>query len=214
MNYVYDVLLNFNKELYEYYDWNLSDVIVHIRKILLFKVDNNTMNNLKKGNILVESEFLNKISNRTEMFTNQNVKMINYAALFTNGLEVIGVKFDKTGNSLEKSYLLVDEESEILDSYEELNDYVLKYKVLSKNKICYFKTRKEREIEKFINTELKSISKNEGDKLKYLYYECFNKKENNLEKIIININKELKNNWDKCYMKIYSFFKLISAKGK
>ena len=54
MNYVYDVLLNFNKELYEYYDWNLSDVIIHIRKILLFKVDNKVFNDLKKGNILVK----------------------------------------------------------------------------------------------------------------------------------------------------------------
>lgn len=214
MNYVYDVLLNFNKELYDYYDWNISDVINHIRKILLFRIDNKTMNDLKEGNILVESEFLTKISNRTEMFTNQNVKIINYAALFTNGLEVIGIKFDKNGNSLEKSYLLVDEESEILDSYDDLNEYVLKYKLLNKNKICYFKTRKEREIEKFIYKELKSIDKNESDKLKYLYYECFNKKEENVDKILININNELKNNWDKFYLKVYNFFKLISAKGK
>lgn len=214
MNYVYDVLLNFNKELYDFFDWNSSDIISHIRKILLFRVNNKVMNDLKNNNIMVNQDFLTKISNRTEMFTSQNVKIINYACLFTNGLEVIALKFDKNGLVMHKSHLLVDEEEEVLDSINDLEEYDLKYKVLNSMPINYFKTRKEREIEKFIDKKLKEITNDDTEKLRYLYYECFNKREENIDKIILKINAELKNNWDSFYDKVYNFFKLISTKEK
>lgn len=214
MNYVYDVLLNFNKELYDFFDWNSSDIISHIRKILLFRVNNQVMNNLKNNYIMINQDFLTKISNRTEMFTSQNVKIINYACLFTNGLEVIALKFDKNGLVMHKSRLLVDEEEEVLDSINDLEEYDLKYKVLNSMPINYFKTRKEREIEKFIDKKLKEITNDDTEKLRYLYYECFNKREDNIDKIILKINTELKNNWDSFYDKVYNFFKLISAKEK
>ena len=214
MNYVYDVLINFNKELYDFFDWNTSDNISHIRKILIFKVNNKIINDLKYKYINVNQDFLVKISNRTEMFTSQNVKIINYACLFTNGLEVIGAKFDRNGNLTHKSRLLIDEEAEILDSIDDFEEYELNYKIITSLPISDFKTRKEREIEKFINKNLKEININDSEKLKYLYYECFNKKENDFDKMLMDIDKALKNNWDKFYLKIYNFFKLISVKGK
>lgn len=214
MNYVYDVLLNFNKELYDFFDWNNSDVISHIRKILLFRVNNKVMEDLKTKNILVNQNFLTKISNRTEMFTSQNVKLINYACIFTNGLEAIALKFDKNGSVMHKSRLLLDEEAEILDSINDFEEYDLEYQVLNSMPINYFKTRKEREIEKFIDKKLKEITKDDTEKLRYLYYECFNKREDNVDKIILKINTELKNNWSNFYDKVYNFFKLISAKEK
>ncbi len=214
MNYVYDVLLNFNKELYDFFDWNTNDIISHIRKILLFRVNNKVMQDLKNKHIIVNQDFLNKISNRTEMFTSQNVKIINYACIFTNGLETIALKFDKSGSATYKSRLLVDEEAEILDSINDFEEYDLEYKVLNSIPINYFKTRKEREIERFIDKKLKEITNDDTEKLRYLYYECFNKREDNVDKIILKINKELKNNWDSFYDKVYNFFKLISAKEK
>ena len=214
MNYVYDVLLNFNKEFYDFYDWNTSDTISHIRKIMIFKISDKILYDLINSNIEVDHDFLVKISNRTEVFTKQNVKIINYACLFTNGSKVIGIKFDKNGYQLEKSALLVDEEVDILDSVDDFEDYQLNYKKIKNNNLDYFKTRKDKDIEKFIQKNLKNINNNDSEKIKYLYYECFNKRENNLDKMLSDINKELKNNWDLFYMKIYNFFKLISVKGK
>lgn len=214
MNYVYDVLVNFNKELYDFFDWNTSDNISHIRKILIFKVNNKVIEDLKNKYINISQDFLIKISNRTEVFTSQNVKIINYACLFTNGLEVIGVKFDRNGNLTHKSRLLVDEEMEILDSIDEFEEYALTYKVITSVPINYFKTRKEREIEKFIDKSLKEINISDSEKLEYLYYECFDKREKNFNKMLNDINKALVNNWDEFYSKIYNFFKLISVKGK
>lgn len=214
MNYVYDVLINFNKELYDFFDWNTCDLISHIRKILLFRVCDKTFKDLKCKNVVVSQEFLTKISNRTEMFTNQNVKIINYACLFTNGLEVIALKFDKTGTIIQRSRLLIDEETEILDSVSEFEDYNLEYKILSEISVNYFKTRKERDIEKFIDKKLEEVNYDDTEKLRYLYYECFNKREDDIDKIMLKINTELKNNWDIFYPKVYNFFKLISAKEK
>ena len=173
MNYVYDVLLNFNKEMYEFYDWNLDDYISHIRKILVFRVDNKTMRDLVNNSIIVDSDFLIKISNRTEMFTKQNVKIINYAALFTNGSFVIGIKFDKNGEIIGRSKLLIDEELDILDSALDMNEYNLKYNLIVDNKNVSFKTRKEILIEKYILKKLNEVENNK-EMLKYLYYECFN----------------------------------------
>lgn len=213
MNYVYDVLLNFNKEMYEFYDWNLDDYISHIRKILVFRVDNKTMNDLVNNSIVVDSDFLIKISNRTEMFTKQNVKIINYAALFTNGSFVIGIKFDKNGEIIGRSKLLIDEELDILDSALDMNEYNLKYKVINTNKNEFFKTRKEVFIEKYISKKLDEVKDNK-EMLKYLYYECFNEKNTDFRKMLLKLNKSLINNWDSFYNKVYNFFKLTAIKEK
>lgn len=213
MNYVYDVLLNFNKEMYEFYDWNLDDYISHIRKILVFRVDNKTMSDLVNNSIVVDSDFLIKISNRTEMFTKQNVKIINYAALFTNGSFVIGIKFDKNGEIIGRSKLLIDEELDILDSALDMNEYNLKYKVINTNKNEFFKTRKEVFIEKYISKKLDEVKDNK-EMLKYLYYECFNEKNTDFRKMLLKLNKSLINNWDSFYNKVYNFFKLTAIKEK
>ena len=213
MNYVYDVLLNFNKEMYEFYDWNLDDYISHIRKILVFRVDNKTMRDLVNNSIVVDSYFLIKISNRTEMFTKQNVKIINYAALFTNGSFVIGIKFDKNGEIIGRSKLLIDEELDILDSALDMNEYNLKYNLIVDNKNVSFKTRKEILIEKYILKKLNEVENNK-EMLKYLYYECFNEKNNDFRKMLLKLNKSLTNNWDNFYNKVYNFFKLTTIKEK
>lgn len=213
MNYVYDVLLNFNKEMYEFYDWNLDDYISHIRKILVFRVDNKTMRDLVNNSIVADSDFLIKISNRTEMFTKQNVKIINYAALFTNGSFVIGIKFDKNGEIIGRSKLLIDEELDILDSALDMNEYNLKYNLIVDNKNVSFKTRKEILIEKYILKKLNEVENNK-EMLKYLYYECFNEKNNDFRKMLLKLNKSLTNNWDNFYNKVYNFFKLTTIKEK
>ena len=37
MKYIYDIVLNFNEEFFEFYDWNLNDEITHIKKIPIIK---------------------------------------------------------------------------------------------------------------------------------------------------------------------------------
>ena len=44
MNYIYDIVLNFNKEYYSFYEWNRKDNIINVKKIPLFLVDNECFN--------------------------------------------------------------------------------------------------------------------------------------------------------------------------
>ena len=47
MNYIYDIVLNFNKEYYYFFEWKKNDSIINIKKIPCFLIDNNTLHNLK-----------------------------------------------------------------------------------------------------------------------------------------------------------------------
>ena len=38
MIFIYDILVNFNDKLYDFYEWSENDLIEHIRKIPLIKV--------------------------------------------------------------------------------------------------------------------------------------------------------------------------------
>ena len=65
MNYIYDILLNFKEEYYDFYDWNKNDNIVHIRKIPILKIDTIDLYNIKNNKIKIELKFLEKIRNKT-----------------------------------------------------------------------------------------------------------------------------------------------------
>ena len=84
----------------------------------------------------------------------------------------------------------------------------INYKIINKGINNELKTRKQRETEKFIKKGINKI-KNDEEKLKYLYYECFDKKEENKEKILHKMLNNI-NNLD-VNKKIYNFLKLIEV---
>lgn len=212
MSYIYDVLVNYKEKLYDFYDWNVSDDVIHIRKIPLFKVDSKTMFDFKNNKVKVDNNFLIDIKNKTEIFNNKNIKTIEYSFILSDGLEVIAFTFDYNGISNKKSCLLLDEETEVLEVIERIDETSIKYINVSKQNIDKFKTRKELMIQQFIKTEINNIVKDDNiDKLKYLYYECFNKRENDPIKIVSKINNSLKKDWDSFAFKIYDFFKLTKV---
>jgi len=189
MNYIYDILLNFNNKYYEFYDWNLSDNIQHIKKIPIFKIDYKDLYNIKNNIVIFEQEFLEKIKNKTEEFINRKTKELEYSFLLTDGLEVIALNINKY---LLYSSLLIDEEIEILDISNKLNKININYQIKKENKINIYKTRKENEMLKHIQKEFsKIILENNVEKLSYLYYECFNVKCDSINKIIDEIKNKL-----------------------
>ena len=117
MNYIYDIVLNFNKEYYNFFEWNKRDNIVNVKKIPLFLVNNDTFKMFKYDNVTVCDSFINLIKDKT--YTYSRVKLGN-TALVTNGKEVIGVLFNDKGNLIKRSSLLLDEEEEVLN---EINAY-------------------------------------------------------------------------------------------
>lgn len=183
MIYIYDILLNFNTSLIEFFEWKENDLIKYIKKIPIYKVSDDFLYNLVNNEIKIESNFLNNIKDKT-LFDNQN-NNFKYCCLFTNNKIIIGVVFNEIGNVLYLSRLLIEEEKEILTIANRLSLYNINYEICNiNNKINDNLTRKEKDIK---NNLLKTINflykNNDFEKLNYLYYEYFNKIENNNEKI-------------------------------
>ena len=46
MSYVYDIVLNFNNDYYDFYEWKNDDLIYHIKRINLIRVDSKVYNDI------------------------------------------------------------------------------------------------------------------------------------------------------------------------
>lgn len=213
MKYIYDILLNFNEELYDYYEWKESDYIEYVKKIPLVKVKTEDYRKIRDYKVVVPQEVLDKIYNTTEVYVDKTVKLIEYACVFTNGEEVIAVEFNYRGFSIMKSNLLIDESDEIIEISDKLKEVELKYEVISKEESNKFITRNESEKLMFLNREIKMLYRDKnGDKLKYLYYECFNKRENDIEVIYNLFMSFISKEWDEKHNKLYELLKLAYIK--
>lgn len=202
MNYVYDILVNFNENFYEFYDWNLNDDVNHIRRIPLIKIESYKLNEIKNNIVKFDHEFLEMIKNRTEFFLGRGVKVLKYACLFTDGMDIFGISI---GDNIKYTSLQIDEELDILESMN-FKEYDLKYEIIRK-KEPILKTRYKIEQEKKIKEKLNYLyQENNVSKIKYLYYECFNKKESKISNILENLNNSLDNT--EILNKLSNFFDL------
>lgn len=202
MNYIYDILLNFNNMPYDIFEWNKDDKILHIRKIPLIKLSTFDLSNLVNKKVKIDNEFLIKIYKRTEQY---NKKVLDYSFLATDGKMVIAFKIEQ--NKIKYSQLFLDEEMEVLDFSSNLNVSSIKYQIINDRKIDYLQTRNQQYIKKFIYDQLKKI--NDADKLNFLYLECFNKKSNDTLK---DIYYELDHNFENVYIKLYKVLKMTLIK--
>lgn len=202
MNYIYDIYINLNTELYDFFEWNKCDNIMHIKKMPIFIINTEPLLNIISHEIILDKNILKSIYNSTELW--DKPKKLNYCAAFSDKENIIIIEFNKDGYSIKKSYLNIDDELDIIDDFDKKIPTSINFKTLSKKIYC-FKTRKEIKMNKFINNELSKI---DNKRLAYLYYECIGKKEENREKEISNL-KKLATNKDK-YKKLYDILKLTS----
>lgn len=214
MNYMYDVTLNLSKNnLYEFYEWREEDDPEFILKIPVFRIDKETFIDLKYNNIIISKDFLLKIFDKTEVYTPNSINLIRYAALFSCDESVVGIEFDSDGNNYMKSNISVEEETEIIECSKLLKFTIIDYKVKSKNNIKEkLSTRKELEEKNFALKKLNDIyQNNEEIKLKYIFYELYNEKLEDIEKIHIKLINIIKNNDEKA-SKLNEILKLMDNK--
>ena len=212
MNYIYDIFLDFEKNLYDFYDWNIDDEITHIRKIPAFKISSKELKDIKNNIIKINNTFLKQIHNKTEQFKKNEIAKMKYTSIFSDGKDAIAIKFSKNGISYMKSTLAIDEQNDIIDIIKSQKEINLKYKIIKKLKQKNFKTRFEIENEKIIYNELNKINKGKDyKKMSYICLECFGKPEPNITKAINKIKKEIIKGNDNFY-KIFKIFKTINQK--
>lgn len=177
MNYIYDIILNFNNYYFDFYDWNKTDKITEIRKIPIFKVNSKVLNELKYNTFILNDKFINKVKNKCEYFIGRTVKL-NTSFLLTDGIDVVAFQI---GKKIYYSSLQIDEELDILDELKIIEENI-DYKIVKKNKTNKFKTRNQVILEKDLKEKLSKLFKeNNESKIKYIYYECFNEKLNDIK---------------------------------
>lgn len=211
MNFIYDILVNFNeKDIFEFFEWNHQDNIEHLKKIPIFKISTQTLKDFKNNIIKIDKSFLLKIKNKTELFSNN---YIEYASVFTDGCDLIILEFSKSGKSLLKSSMLLDELEDTLIKSEMITQTSIKYDVITNNNKYIFQTRKQKYICEYIKRELKYLSKNKNiKKLKYLYYECYNKKNDNIDYITNRLLNFLKDDFSDKHSSLFDLLKLSNMK--
>lgn len=208
MIYIYDILANFNETLYDFYDWKTEDTILHLRKVPLFKIDTSAFIDISFNETIVDKNFLEKIYNKTQVFTARNVETINYCAVFTNDINAVIIMFKQGGKVIKKSKMLVNEEMEVLSISAKIEKTYLEYKVEKKNKFSNM-TRSEK-IE--INNLIESINevKDNEEIINYLYFEWFNHLPG--ENAHAHLIKDIKKSYSSKIKELLSLLNIIKVK--
>ena len=204
MNFIYDIVLNFNKEYYNFFEWNKKDNIINVKKIPLFMVFNNIFNNMKYDIVKVSSDFINMIKDKTYIYSKKDSII---SCLISNGKEVIGVMFDTDGNVIKRSSLLLDEEEEVLDEVYDENVFdidIVSVKKRKINEINRVQKDKSNYLLRYIKKENNTLN------LKYLYYDYFEEEEEDIVKIKDRLNYEITNNYNKKLSKLYDTVQIFN----
>lgn len=185
MNYVFDVCLNFNKDLYNFYEWNNEDEILYFLKIPVFKIEEELIDDFIKHDIKVDILFLKKIYNKSQIHCKKSNKLNNYSCVITTNKKAIGLNFNENGVVIGKSNLSLEEENEVIEFSKFIKYSIINYKIIKKNNIREdYLTRKERNDIKNLKEYLNNLEKdNKYEELIYLYYEITNIKEDNYKNI-------------------------------
>lgn len=212
MNYIYDVMTNFQDKYYDFFEWDKLDKLIHFKKIPIIKVDKKDFITIYINKIKINTETIKKIKNKSEIWNkNENNNKYHYI-LITNGNDIIGLEFDNEGINTRRSSLYIDEELDIIKTIKRMEKQKLNFSILKKLKLILI-TRKELTNKEYLKKQLNNLSINKDvEKINYLYYECFNKEEKNIksarQELIKSIDKQ------QTFQTLYNFFNLIQTSNK
>lgn len=184
MDYVYDIVLNFQDKYYEFYEWLKEDKIINVKKIPIYKITNQDYLAFKYNDTNIDPKTLSK---KSKIF------------LVTNGLEVMGLLIDNDGKIIKRSSLIFEESDDILNDRDEIKKSHLKYYINHINKPKLISRIAENKSH-YINNHLKNIDKQKDEYfLKYLYYDIYNLELDDIDKIYHDLINMSKKNISKMY---------------
>lgn len=204
MNYIYDIILNFNEEFYDFYEWKNNDNVINVRKIPILKVDENTYVSLRNNRVQVSMETIDSLKKNFSLY-NEKIEG-NIICLITNGMSAFGVMFNNNGYLIKRSSMLFDEEEEVIDESENIKEIKIEFIKNEKQKSNNI-SRIVKEKQKFIKDYISSLD--DELTLKYIYYDYFEKEENknNIKEILLS---EINSKWNSKLSKLYDLTKLLN----
>lgn len=198
MNNIYDIILNFNDNYYEVYEWKNTDEIINVRKIPFFKVDDKTFITLKYNIVKIDKETLNYLKYNCLLYGDEQI--VNVTCLITNGKSSIGVIFDKDGNLVKRSAMLFEEEDEVIEEAKRLKETKLTF-IINEDNYNGQKSRIELEKKEVLLDFLKNTS--DIMVLKYIYYDYYLMECEDINKIKSSLLQELESDNSSNLVKLY-----------
>ena len=184
MDYIYDIILDFQERYYDFYEWNPQDKIINVKKIPIYKISTKDYLNIKKNFVIIDRSTLSKTS---KLF------------LLTSGIEIMGVLLDDYGKTIKISSLLFDEADDILKDKDEIKSINIKYRIL-KRRYQKLISRSNQEKQTYISRYLKKIDLTKDEYLiKYLYYDIYGLEEDNINTIYEKLLTLAKENYHLLY---------------
>jgi hypothetical protein len=214
VDYIFDIIINFNQEnILDYYEWYYNDNIKYIKRIPLVKINNTNFMTIKNNIINFNIDFLSEIYNECEIIRQKKIIAISYACLFTNGKEVFAVELDKKGKVIMWGGLLFDEQYGVIEKVTKIRTTNIKYQIIEPINKRPFLTRKEQEIIIYLTKKIREMYlTNDEERLKYLYYECFNKLNHNIDNIYQQLLHLLNLDLTNKHQHLYHIVQLLNQK--
>ena len=202
MNYIYDIVLNFQNNYYQFFEWYRTDKIKNISKIIVYHVTDKDLKDLTYNQIIIDDIFLNTLKE-------DNKKYKKLMCLVSNTKQTIGLLFSQDGVLLKRSSLLFEEENEVNNFAKELPITNITYKkntkIIPTNTLRIEKEKKET-LTKYIKETSDILT------LKYLYYEYFKEEcldEDNIKTTLLNITEE---EWSPNKNNLYQLINILTKK--
>lgn len=209
MIYIYDILLNFNERLIEFFEWEDYDDIKYIRKIPVFNVDSNVIKDFINYDVKVSDDFLLMI-NKKANFYDEEFDGYENIALVCDGKMALGVRIDNNMVTM-VSRLLLCEEQDVIRVVERIPKTLISYEVMGKKQLddLFNFTRKELKIIKVLKDEFTSLyEQHQVEKLNYYYYEYFKEHSNDIEYVYKTLIDSINNDFNKKHIMLYEIIKL------
>lgn len=203
MNYIYDIVLNFQVNYYQFFEWNRTDKIKNVKKIPVYRVKDEDILAFSTNQIIIEGDILKELQEK-----NKRHKKIMF--LVSNTKQTIGLLFTSDGTLLKRSSLLFEEETEVNDFSKELPLTKITYKknipITRKNNIRIEIEKKDILVQYIKQTNDITI-------LKYLYYEYFKEECTKLTIIKQKLLKILEEDWNINKTNLYHLIELLTNKN-
>ena len=134
MNYIYNIKVNMQNSLLNFYEWNNDDNIEIINKLPLVVVKDKDYINILNMCIKLDKPELIKF------------ELSNNMCIFTNLFDCVCVKFSNIGIIDKISKLTLVEEDDVLDEIKNKKVVDIKYNIINKNNNYNFLSRNENKI--------------------------------------------------------------------
>lgn len=194
MQYYYNLKVNINEELYQFYEWFSNDVVELLKKVPIYKIS---------------------FRNMSKMINNK-VKLLNMPEendiLFTDGYNSLLVEFDDNGKELGISKLLISDELDVMEIAYDMMEESIDLELLEKRNAHIL--RQDEVIKRYLSLEYRTLLEDKNiNKMCFLYYERFMKKNKDLNKMYQDLISDLSNDILDIHYELYKMVILSYKKA-